>query len=488
MHRYINDPNIGMPYYRLYLSAVIICFALSIFAQQPDRTVLKLNNPSFNGNPGPSRAFISGWVDCGRSRFPTESAPDLQPGSFLVNLAPKEGSAYLGMVARDNETWESVTQQLRKPLTPKQCYTFSLHLAASARYSSPARLSGIAVEEAIASGVKLDSIQHTSPIVLRIWGGSSQCKLTELLAETDEIKNRDWKKFDFKFEPKSELNFIMLEAFYKTPNPFPLNGHILIDDLSDIIGVPCNMGPPLVKISKPRQSTTTDKLTYTVKASLINIYSKKDILFELNDKLFTDFEFDNTTGSLTAIIPLKKGVNKLRIKGSNTEGENEARASVRYKEAEDIVAVVPPVKNSTQTIEIEKELSTESTLEGVKRSDLKKDLKLEMKNIAFRADSTNIQEKYHDSLFKIVRFLNSNTDVIIEIGGHTNNNCDEIICNKISEDRANSVMNFLIKNGVSMDQLKAKGYGREQPIASNNSSYGRRRNQRVEIKIIDLDN
>ena len=478
-----------MPYFRLHILAIFLCFTFVSYSQQDVGTIIKLNNPSFNGNPGPSRAFISGWVDCGRSRFPTETAPDLQPGSFLVNLAPKEGKAYLGMVARDNSTWESVTQLLRKPLEASKCYSFSLHLAVSAKYSSPARTSGIAIEEADAKGVALDSIQHTTPIVLRIWGGKDQCEMTELIGETEEIKNRSWKKFDFKFEPKSELNFIMLEAYYKTPTLFPANGHILIDDLSEIVGVPCKMGPPIVKITSPRQTATTNKLTYKVKANLQNVYSKKDILFKLNNKMFTDFEYDTSSGDLTASIPLREGLNKFRIKGTNTEGENEASSTVKYREEEIVVAEVTPAKvdpenNQTTT----QALPSESSLEGVKRSDLKKDLKLQIKNIAFQADSIRIQEKYQDNLLKIVSFLNSNEDVIIEIGGHTNNSCDEIICIELSENRANSVMNFLVEKGANRSQLKSKGYGSKEPIKSNNSSYGRRQNQRVEIKIIDIDN
>ena len=48
------------------------------------------------------------------------------------------------------------------------------------------------------------------------------------------------------------------------------------------------------------------------------------------------------------------------------------------------------------------------------------------------------------------------------------------------------MLDFLVQNGVAEYQLSAKGYGKQEPIASNNSTYGRRKNQRVEIKIIDL--
>jgi len=463
--------------------------SIGSFAQQNSqpstKTVIKLDNPTFSGIPGPSKPYISGWVDCGKSRFPGESAPDLQPGWFLVDLEPKTGTSYLGMVARDNDTWESVTQMLRKPLNPGDCYTFSLYLAASENYSSPARTTGIAVEEAIAMGNPIDSIEHTTPIVLRIWGGKDQCDLTQLLAETDEIKNRDWKKFDFRFEPKEELNFLMLEAFYKSPSPFPMNGHILVDNLSDLVGVPCNMPAPIVDIVKPSKAASTKESKYGVKANLQNVYSKEDILMSLNDKVFTDFEFDVSTGDLMASLPLRNGVNKLQIKASNSEGEDIAFTTVkRIKEKEVVAAVTPPTPNPPKVIENTEE---ENVLEGVNRSELKKDLKLEIKNISFQADSTNIEQIYEATLNKIAKFLIANNDVVIEVGGHTNDRCADIVCDELSEKRAKAVMEFLIQNGVNANQLRSKGYGRTQPVASNNSSYGRRRNQRVEIKILDIN-
>jgi len=475
-----------MPYLRIFFLSSLMCLFLVSYAQPEKKTVIKLANPNFTGTPKPSAYYISGWVDCGKTRFPKESAPDLQPGHFLVDLEPKEGSAYLGMVARDNETWESVTQLLSRPLVAGTCYNFSLHLAASEKYSSPARGSGIAVEEAQAQGIKIDSIQHTDPIVLRIWGGSSQCEMTQLLGETDPIKNREWKKFDFRFEPKSELRFIMLEAFYKTPSPFPQNGHILIDALSEIVGMPCSMEPPLVDMIRPGKSASTKEAKYLVKANLQNVYSREDVLLSLNDKVFTDFKFDVASGDLSANIPLRTGSNKLQIKASNSEGEDSATSLVkRIKEKEVVAAVTTPKPD--KTIVSAPSTEDDTTLEGVKKTDLKKNQKLEIKNISFKADSVNVEAVYEGALNKIATFLTSNNDVIIEIGGHTNNRCDDEVCNRLSESRAKSVMEYLVRNGVNKNQLRSKGYGSTQPVASNNSSYGRRKNQRVEIKILEIE-
>jgi outer membrane protein OmpA-like peptidoglycan-associated protein len=480
-----------MLHYRILVLVFVTmtCLLHTGHAQQKKKTVIKLDNPSFEGPPNAGARtgmYIPGWRDCGRVRFPGETAPDLQPGFFKVDTKAKDGNTYLGMVARDNESWESVTQALFKPLQAGTCYNFSLYITTSEVYSSPARQEGVQWEEAYAMGVDLKTIDHTDPIVLRIWGGANQCELTQLLGETEPVKNKNWKKFDFLFEPKQELRYIMLEAFFKTPSPFPQNGHLLIDNLSSIVGVPCSMEPPLVKVVKPEKKETTKDEKYAVSANLENVYSKADVILALNDKQFTDFKFDVATGYLTANIPLKNGNNKLEIKGRNSEGEDiETRIIKRAIDEPEVVAAItePTITEPAP----DPTINEETTLEGVEKRDLKKNQKLEIKNVAFSEDSYAIGDAYKSTLEKIANFLKANADVVIEIGGHTNNRCDEEFCLQLSENRAKAVMEYLISNDVDQNQLKSKGYGSLEPVASNNSFYGRKRNQRVEIKILDIN-
>ena len=60
--------------------------------------------------------------------------------------------------------------------------------------------------------------------------------------------------------------------------------------------------------------------------------------------------------------------------------------------------------------------------------------------------------------------------LIIEIAGHTDNDGNETLNLKLSQDRAESVRNYLIKNGIAPNRLSAKGYGQTQPIAGNSSA------------------
>lgn len=81
-------------------------------------------------------------------------------------------------------------------------------------------------------------------------------------------------------------------------------------------------------------------------------------------------------------------------------------------------------------------------------------------------------------------FLSENTNVIIEIGGHTNGVPPDDYCNWLSSARAKNVADYLYKRGIPTFRIKHRGYGKTRPIASNNTLEGRRKNQRVEIKIL----
>lgn len=72
----------------------------------------------------------------------------------------------------------------------------------------------------------------------------------------------------------------------------------------------------------------------------------------------------------------------------------------------------------------------------------------------------------------------------VEVEGHTSSTGSLEFNMKLSEQRAESVRNYLISQGVTADSITAKGYGPTQPVASNDTAEGRRANQRVELRYL----
>ena len=113
---------------------------------------------------------------------------------------------------------------------------------------------------------------------------------------------------------------------------------------------------------------------------------------------------------------------------------------------------------------------------------------LRINNLFFDADSTQFNDKSKDVLYEVLEFMRDNPTVEIEIGGHTNNIPSHEYCDNLSSKRAENVAKFLTSGGVEQKRIMHKGYGKRKPIASNETTSGRVRNQRVEIKILQIRN
>lgn len=181
---------------------------------------ISLYNPSFEGVPQAGKAPV-GWLDCG---FKRETPPDTQPDpTFSVNHPPFRGKTYLGMVARDNNTWERVGQKLGQPLKVGQCYAVRFALARSENYYSVSRLTN-------------QPANFNQPLRLFIWGGNDECSPEELLAVSEPIEQTRWKEYGFLLRPeKMEYNYLFLEAQYGRSGDKPYNGNLLVDAGSAIL-------------------------------------------------------------------------------------------------------------------------------------------------------------------------------------------------------------------------------------------------------------
>ncbi|MEM8906953.1 MAG: OmpA family protein [Bacteroidota bacterium] len=111
---------------------------------------------------------------------------------------------------------------------------------------------------------------------------------------------------------------------------------------------------------------------------------------------------------------------------------------------------------------------------------------IRMKQLFFAADSTVISNTSVPVLNELKDFLKENPNISIEIGGHTNDVPAHEYCDRLSTARAKSVVDYLVKQGVEENRLRFKGYGKRKPLVSNRTAEGRRKNQRVEIKILKL--
>ncbi|MBN2037647.1 MAG: OmpA family protein [Chitinispirillaceae bacterium] len=106
---------------------------------------------------------------------------------------------------------------------------------------------------------------------------------------------------------------------------------------------------------------------------------------------------------------------------------------------------------------------------------------LTLHGVNFKTASAELLEESYFVLEKVFNSLEAFPNVRVEIAGHTDSEGGDSYNLALSNDRATSVMNYLISRGISADRLRAKGYGETRPIASNNTAEGRAKNRRVEV-------
>jgi len=110
--------------------------------------------------------------------------------------------------------------------------------------------------------------------------------------------------------------------------------------------------------------------------------------------------------------------------------------------------------------------------------------KMILKNIFFEFGKSTLKPESFIQLDNVVLLMKSTPGLRIEISGHTDNVGSAKANQKLSEDRARAVVDYLISRGIELARLESKGYGFAQPVASNSTPDGRTQNRRVEFKIV----
>jgi outer membrane protein OmpA-like peptidoglycan-associated protein len=106
-------------------------------------------------------------------------------------------------------------------------------------------------------------------------------------------------------------------------------------------------------------------------------------------------------------------------------------------------------------------------------------------NAYFDFDKYEILKTSYPSLDLIAQYLQKNSTVYILVTGHTDNIGGMDYNQKLSEQRAKSVVDYLIKKGIDENRLQYKGYGNQYPIRENETKQGRAKNRRIEMQIIN---
>lgn len=109
-----------------------------------------------------------------------------------------------------------------------------------------------------------------------------------------------------------------------------------------------------------------------------------------------------------------------------------------------------------------------------------------LKNIFFETAKADLSNESIIELNNVIRLLKENPTMHVEISGHTDNIGSKAYNKNLSNSRAISVVNYLIQNGIEEGRLTSKGYGYDNPVASNKTEEGRKENRRTEFLVTKI--
>ena len=236
-------------------------------------------------------------------------------------------------------------------------------------------------------------------------------------------------------------------------------------------------GPRLTDLNPGNYALTLSDAAGNTKSFKIDLKSPDTLLVNMLRKVGASEEWTNDG---KATLEVKGGTKPYKIEWNT----GETGLTARQLDIGTNTVSVSDAYGCSRSIEFvtEKRILPELT-PGMLRSGQK----IRMERLQFEADSSRLTPECLPVLEEVFFFLEDNPAIVIEVGGHTNSTPPDEFCDRLSTARAKSVAAYLAEKGIDPKRVVYKGYGKRKPIASNATREGRKRNQRVEIKILRVE-
>lgn len=141
--------------------------------------------------------------------------------------------------------------------------------------------------------------------------------------------------------------------------------------------------------------------------------------------------------------------------------------------------------NTTDSVQVDN-LEITPVVKNIFLTPIEVGITVRLKNIYFDFDRTTLKPESFVELNKVVDFLNQNPKVSVEIAGHTDAKGSDTYNENLSQGRSQSVVDYLVSQGIDRARLQAHGYGESKPIDSNETEEGRANNRRVEFTVLKM--
>ncbi len=229
-------------------------------------------------------------------------------------------------------------------------------------------------------------------------------------------------------------------------------------------------------------STCCDDLFYFIDPDFVSVSYKAKMEDEENKKILgAEYQLFQKSDSTDEKYLIKSGI-------TNENGEIDFELEPNQKYA--VVVKKEDYYTLEKDIESPNTTSNSSLEEKIKMKRITKEA-VPIENIYYEYNSSELSDEAKLSIKKtVLKILDNNPQLIVEIGSHTDGNGTEAYNKNLSQRRAESVVKYLISEGIPKENLIAKGYGEIKPIAPNvnedgsDNPEGRAKNRRTEFRVV----
>ncbi len=152
----------------------------------------------------------------------------------------------------------------------------------------------------------------------------------------------------------------------------------------------------------------------------------------------------------------------------------------------DVLSSVPNFYNRQEQIDLTEVSPMTELKRDIYVTPIEVGAEVDIEHIYFEFGHARLEDNSYRSLRAIVDFLEEYSNVRIEIGGHTDNIGSAAVNQRVSEDRANAVRDYILSQGIPQERVVSRGYGLTRPKVSNRTAEGRAQNRRVAFTIIGI--
>lgn len=299
----------------------------------------------------------------------------------------------------------------------------------------------------------------------------------------------------FKLIPR-DIKIMITGTVYNEKNQQPIQANVVVTAGQS---QPVNLKSSVAGKFETRIPEVT---TYTINASQAG-YLPKDLALTLPAELGNDTTvvvdiyltpiakklmlagtvYDSKTNQpinakVNAVLKNDKKVD-FKISATGGKYEQEIKALGTYR----LAASAEGYLNATDSAEVADEETT-PVIKDLYLQPIEVGLTVRLKNIYFDFDKTTLKSESFVELNKVVDFLKSNPTVEIEISGHTDSKGSDDYNLNLSQGRSQSVVDYIVSQGIDAFRLTAHGYGESNPIDTNDTEAGRANNRRVEFTVV----